>query len=172
MSRLLVVVDYQKDFVDGTLGFPKAIQLEPYIMEKIQSYEHSHDEVVFTRDLHQANYLTTVEGIHLPIEHCIQGTPGADIFGRVGQASKNHRVFDKATFGSDKLFDYIRSHPFEEIVLLGIVSNICVLSNAVLAKSAQPNSKIIVDSKGSASYDLKLEMEGYDILRNLHIEVH
>lgn len=171
MARLLVVVDYQKDFVDGSLGFPKALTIEPYILSQIDDFEKAKDDVIFTRDVHPKNYLSSIEGQHLPVGHCIEGTPGSEIFGKARARAEHHPIFEKNTFGSDKLFEYLRAHEYQEIVLMGIVSNICVLTNAVLAKTAQPNTKITVDTKGSASFDLNLEKEGYDILRNLHIEI-
>jgi len=171
MARLLIVIDYQNDFVNGSLGFPKALTIEKYIVSQIEAFQNAKDDVIFTRDIHSKNYLSTIEGQHLPVEHCIEGTPGSEIFGKTRAYSEHHPIFEKDTFGSDKLFEYLRAHAYSEIVLMGIVSNICVLTNAILAKTAQPNTKIVVDTRGSASFDLKLEMEGYDILRNLHIEV-
>lgn len=171
MARLLIVVDYQNDFVDGSLGFPKAVKLEKYLISQIELFEKDKDDVIFTRDVHQEDYLATIEGQHLPVVHCVEGTPGCEIYGKARSLSEHHPIFEKDTFGSDKLFEYLRAHQYSEIVLMGVVSNICVLTNAILAKTAQPNTKIIVDTHGSASFDAKLELEGYDILRNLHIDV-
>ncbi|HMM00256.1 MAG TPA: isochorismatase family cysteine hydrolase [Bacilli bacterium] len=171
MKKLLVVVDYQKDFVDGSLGFPGAEKLLPYILDLINEYDVNGDDVVFTKDTHSDNYLSTIEGKHLPVKHCIPGTPGYAFYGPLEEISQDHLVFDKPTFGSAKLFDYLREHNYEEITLVGLVSNICVLSNAVLAKTALPESHILVDTKGADSFDKEMQAKGYDILRNLHISV-
>ena len=171
MAKLLIVVDYQNDFVDGALGFPKALAIAPYIVTQIEAYEQAGDEVVFTQDIHSQNYLETIEGKRLPVPHCLEHTHGADFHPSILAYKKKHRVFQKNTFGSSTLFNYLLDHRFDEIRLLGVVSNICVISNAVLAKSAQPDTPIVVDSKGSASFDETLEQKGYDILRNLHIDI-
>lgn len=171
MKRLLIVVDYQNDFVDGALGFPGAEKLLPYIQNQIKDYAKNGDEVVFTRDIHAEEYLDLTEGKFLPIEHCIAGSDGAKFYGGLEEVSKEYRVFEKPTFGSAELFKFLLEKDYSEIRLLGLVSNICVLSNAVIAKAAQPETKIVVDSKGSSSFDLEMQQKGYDILRNLHIIV-
>ncbi len=171
MKKLLIVVDYQKDFIDGALGFPKALAIGDYLVELIKLFESQKDEIVFTQDIHHANYMQTIEGNFLPVPHCIENTPGSDFDPRVKPFTEHHRIFRKPTFGSGELFDFLKSQPFSSITLVGIVSNICVFTNAVLAKTAQPDTPIIVDSKGCASFDTSLEQKGYDILRNLHISV-
>lgn len=171
MKKLLVVVDYQNDFVDGSLGFPEAKYLLPYIVDKIRTYEEEGHTVVFTKDTHQGDYLHTVEGRHLPIEHCIKGSNGSDFYKEVATLSEKHLIFEKPTFGSSALFDFVRQNPFDEICLLGLVSHICVLTNAILVKTALPNAHIIVDSKGSGSVNIDMQNKGYDILKNLHIDV-
>lgn len=171
MKKLLVVVDVQNDFVDGALGFSGAENIVPYIIGMIEQYEREGQTIVFTRDFHQDDYLDSVEGHHLPISHCVRGTKGARFYGELEAISNNHIVFEKPTFGSSELFDYVRNHPFDEIRLLGLVSHICVFTNAVLIKTALPNAHIIVDSKGSGSGNLEMQNKGYEILKNLHIDI-
>lgn len=171
MKKCLIVVDVQNDFIDGSLGYVGAKDIIPHIKEMIELYEKEGQTIVFTRDLHMQEYLSSVEGQHLPVPHCIKGSSGSQFFGELEALSLRHIVFEKPTFGSADLFDYLRHHSFDEIWLLGLVSHICVLSNAVLAKTAQPNSHIIVDSKGSGSVDIHMQNKGYDILKNLHIDV-
>ncbi len=171
MKKLLIVVDYQKDFIDGALGFPKALAIRDYLVNLIQFYETQGDEIVFTKDIHQSDYLHTIEGEYLPVPHCIANTPGSDFDPRIKLFTERHRIFIKPTFGSGELFAFLQKKQYASITLVGVVSNICVFTNAILAKTAQPNTPIIVDSKGSASFDTGLEQKGYDILRNLHIQI-
>ena len=144
MKKLLIVVDYQIDFVSGSLGFPKAKTLEMGIIDKIMEFENNGDDVIFTLDTHYDNYNETIEGENLPISHCIKGTPGHKLYGSVYDMSLPHRVFEKETFGSSKLFEYLKENEYNEVALCGVVTNICVISNAVVAKSALPNAEIVI----------------------------
>ena len=170
-NRLLIVVDYQKDFVDGALGFEAAKAIEDSICNKINQYLREGDEVVFTLDTHEQKYLFTNEGKHLPVKHCIKGTPGWQLFGKVARLAEGKKAFEKPTFPSLELANYIAANKYKTIELAGVVSNICVLSNAVMAKSAAPDCQIVVDSKCVASHDPEMEQKCFDIMRNLHIEV-
>ena len=182
MKRLLIVVDYQKDFVDGALGFEGAELLDERIAAKIDEYREAADHIAFTYDTHHKNYLETFEGVNLPIPHCIEGTEGHDLYGRV--ATKLHDsddVFMKPTFGSTALFERllkrqavaerIDAAPFESIELVGLVSNMCVLSNAVIARTACPNVPIIVDAACTASPDPIMNEKAFDIMEGLQIKV-
>ena len=144
MKKLLVVVDYQKDFVDGALGFSGAELLEGPICEKIAACRAQGGEVAFTFDTHGDNYLSTQEGRKLPIVHCIDGTDGWKLYGAVAHCQKpGDRVFKKPAFGSAELFDYLRAGQYDEVELCGLVSNICVISNAALAKAALPEARVV-----------------------------
>ena len=167
MRKLLIVVDYQNDFVDGALGFAGAEKLEAGICEKIKEF----DNVVFTFDTHEENYLKTKEGRDLPVPHCIVNTPGWNLYKNVQKLSVGRKMFFKNTFGSKNLFDYLMHNPFDEITLVGLVSNICVLSNAVLAKTAQPQAEIVVDASLTASADAALHEKALDVLEGLFIRV-
>ena len=137
MKKLLLVVDYQKDFVDGSLGFSGAEQLEGPICEKIEACRAQGAEVAFTFDTHKENYLETQEGRLLPVPHCILGTPGWELYGRVADyCTPGTPCFHKPAFGSMALAYYVKTQGYEEVELCGLVSNICVLSNAVLVKAA------------------------------------
>lgn len=111
MKKLLVVVDYQKDFVDGSLGFAGAEQLEGPICEKIEAYARSGGDVVFTFDTHEDDYLNTQEGKKLPVPHCILGSEGWQLYGRVRALSVGRTLFFKKTFGCGELYDYLQAHP-------------------------------------------------------------
>lgn len=182
MKRLLIVVDYQNDFVNGALGFPGAEELETPILEKIAAYRDNFDEIVFTLDTHGPDYLHTLEGQNLPVEHCIEGTHGHHVYGEVEPCIEGAtEVFCKPSFGSAELFEWLHTaekaagemgkQPFESIELVGLVSNICVVSNAVLAKAACPNVPVIVDARCTASHDAKLHEEVLDVMEGLQIQV-
>ena len=171
MSGLLVVVDYQNDFVDGALGFPGASDIHDPICAKILEYKSAGDMVVFTKDTHVPQYLETQEGMNLPVIHCVKGTKGHDLYGDLETLSEGCIVFEKPTFGSEKLFDFLRSESFDRIELVGLVSNICVLSNAVLAKTALPEAEIIVDCACTDSYDKVLHNKALDVLSGIQVTV-
>jgi len=172
MKKLLVVVDYQKDFVDGALGFPAAPALEQPIIEKIEAYRRAGQTVAFTLDTHQADYLSTQEGKNLPVLHCVEGSVGHGLYGRLaGLLREGDEVFEKPNFGSTGLFDYLRGETFDSVELVGLVSNICVLANAVLAKTALPEAIIEVDALCTASFDEALHRAALDVLEGLQVRV-
>ena len=171
MNKLLIVVDYQNDFVDGSLGFEGALKIENNIISKIKEFKNNNDQVVFTFDTHSEEYMETMEGKNLPVPHCIKGSNGHKLYGKVANELEGCLSFEKETFGSKELANYLGKNKFDEIVLIGVVTNICVISNAVIAKTMQPNSKIVVDASCCASFNLEMEQKAYDILENLHIKV-
>ncbi len=173
VKKVLIVVDYQNDFVDGSLGFEKAKLLEDNIEKKIKEYKDQKNDVVFTFDTHNDDYLETLEGQKLPVKHCIENTNGWELYGKVSQMFDIDKdvYFKKYTFGSLDLAKYLHEKEYQEVELVGLVSNICVLSNAVLAKSALPQAKIIVDANCTASFDDDMNNKALDILQGIHIEV-
>jgi len=172
IKKCLIVVDYQNDFVSGSLGFPEAVELEHRIADKIRQYRSRGDQIVFTFDTHDANYMDGQEGRNLPIPHCIEGTDGHNLYGQVAElVDENDKKLHKRTFGADSLYTYLKQEQFSSIELVGLVSNICVISNAILAKTAQPETHIIADANCTASYDSKLHMAALDIMSGLQIEV-
>lgn len=171
MRKILIVVDFQNDFVDGSLGFAGAKDLENPIKSLINSYEANGDEVVFTRDTHEKDYLSTEEGKNLPFEHCIEGTPGVEFYGEIATLSKNHKIFKKPTFPSGELYEYLRQGEYEEIGLCGLDTSICVLSNAVMAKAAQPNAHIKVYANASGSGDKEAEEVALKALSRIQVEI-
>lgn len=173
VKKALIVVDYQNDFVDGSLGFEKAKLLEQPIIEKIKKYKKENFDIIFTFDTHTDNYLDTIEGKNLPIIHCVDNTKGWEIYGKVSDMFDidNDIYFKKDTFGSLKLAQFLCEKNYEVVELVGLVSNICILSNAVLAKSALPQARIIVDAKCTASFDDDMNNKALDILEGIHIEV-
>lgn len=143
--KLLIVVDMQKDFIDGALGTSQAVAIVPKVREKIEAYRAAGDMVIFTRDTHGENYLTTQEGRNLPVVHCVKGTPGWGIAAElpVGDSA----VVDKPTFGSVSLAHRVaRLEGLEAIELVGLCTDICVISNALLLKATLPELPISVDA--------------------------
>lgn len=182
MKRLLVVVDYQNDFVDGALGFEGAEKLEEPIVKKIEEYREAGDEICFTLDTHHKDYLDTQEGQKLPIPHCIEGEHGHQLYGKVADMLRDSdEVFLKPTFGSTAFFERLTQRqsvadglgaiPYESIELVGLVSNMCVLSNAVMARAACPNVPIIVDAACTSTADPETNEKALDILEGLQITV-
>ena len=171
MKKLLIVVDYQNDFVSGSLGFPEAEALEPKLHKKVQDYLDAKDDVVYTMDTHGENYLDTQEGKKLPIPHCLCGSEGWQLHGRLRYQLAYCTFFEKNTFGSLDLLHYLEEKRYDVIELVGVVSNICVISNAIMVKAALPNAHIIIDAQGCASNDERLEQECYDVCSALQIEV-
>lgn len=170
MKKLLIVVDYQKDFVDGALGFPGAEKLADGIQAKIESYRAAGDEVVFTFDTHSETYMETQEGKKLPVPHCIKGTEGWKLYGPL-RVAEGEKEFHKPTFGSADLFDYLRENAYESIELVGLVSNICVLSNAILAKTAQPETPVSVPAELTASHDPVLHEAALKVLAGVQVHI-
>jgi nicotinamidase-related amidase len=172
MPKCLIVVDYQNDFVSGSLGFEGAETLDERIAAKIRAYKANGDTVVFTFDTHGADYLATQEGRNLPVPHCIKDTLGHDLYGETGKLMQDgDRRFYKPTFGSDGLYGFLKETPFDRIELVGLVSNICVLSNAVLAKTAQPETPIMIDPTCMASHDPQLNESAISVMKGLQFEI-
>lgn len=169
MKRILIVVDYQNDFVCGSLGFPEAAELENKIAAKIEEYKN--DEIVFTLDTHYKNYAITQEGRRLPVPHCVEDTKGHELYGKIKDLSRGRKCFKKNTFPSLDLGKYLEGKNYDVIELCGLVSSICVISNAVIAKAACPEAEIIVDSALTAAADTNMHEKALDVMRNLQITV-
>lgn len=173
MKKLLLVVDYQKDFVDGALGFPGAEKLDGPIAEKIAAYRSAGDDVAFTLDTHQETYLDTQEGRKLPVPHCLMNTEGWQLYGKTGQALDKSRdtVICKPTFPSLWLGDWLKGQGYDRIELVGLVSYMCVLSNAIVAKAALPEAELVVDASCTAGPDPRLHANALELLETLQITV-
>lgn len=172
MKQILLVVDYQHDFVDGSLGFAEAELLDESIAACIERFHAQGDEVIFTLDTHQKNYERTREGKFLPTVHCMRLSDGWKLYGKTAQAMRpDDLCFEKNSYGSPELFDYLRRTPASRIVVVGLVSNICVLTNAILAMTAQPETEIVVYSDMVASFDPLLHEQTLSVLRGLNIKI-
>lgn len=172
MKKALIVVDFQNDFVDGSLGFPEASSLDEKICERIKEYRAQGGDVIFTFDTHYENYLETAEGKNLPVPHCLENSKGWELFGKVGESCLDSDVkLIKNTFGSDKLMAHLKEKGYSSVELCGLVSNICVISNAVIAKAALPEAEIIVDANLTKSFDSELNEKTLDVMSGLQIKV-
>jgi len=150
-EKILVVVDMQYDFIDGALANPAAAAIVPKIAEYIKAFDG--DEVVFTRDTHSKDYLTTQEGRKLPVEHCIEGTPGWCVHEDLRKAAeewekaeKNRYIWykDKKQFGETNLLGYYAHSSDDEIQVCGTCTDICVISNAIILKAENPETPLKV----------------------------
>ena len=144
MKRILVVVDMQNDFIDGSLGTAEAVAIVPRVIDKIKEYEQNNDLIIYTKDTHLENYLSTKEGENLPVEHCIKGTVGHEIPAYILRS--HELIIEKPTFGSVKLCEYLAKLEFDEVELIGLCTDICVISNALLIKAHFPEREGAVDS--------------------------
>ena len=172
MRKKLIVIDMQNDFIDGSLGTPEAEAIVPKVLEKIHSYPA--EEIIFTRDTHEENYLETREGKYLPVEHCIRGTDGWQIRSELQIAGQGAAVFDKPTFGSVELASYItminEMEPIE-VEMVGLCTDICVVSNALLLKAANPEMDITVDSSCCAGVTPEKHEAALETMRSCQINV-
>lgn len=160
-SPIIANIYMQNDFIDGSLGTKEAEAIVPAVIEKIKEYPSQ--DVYATRDTHPADYLDTQEGRYLPVEHCIKGTPGWQIRDEISELIPEDHIFDKPTFGSVKLAETARKMNEEEpieIELVGLCTDICVVSNALLLKAFIPEVRISVDSSGCAGVTPEKHMAG------------
>ena len=145
MRKILLVIDMQKDFIDGSLGTKEAQTIVDRVAEEIGKYPA--ENVFATRDTHPANYLDTQEGRHLPVVHCVKGTPGWELNEKIAAALGSAEVIDKPTFGSVVLAEKIKALAEKEeleITLVGLCTDICVVSNALLVKAFLPETPVKV----------------------------
>ncbi len=166
--KFLIVVDMQVDFISGSLGSEQAKAIVPFVVEKVK--EHN-GVTLFTRDTHESDYLSTQEGRNLPVEHCIKNTVGWEICDELKPYVQC--VIDKPVFGSMELPKVIASYgvDVEEIELCGLCTDICVISNAIILKSAFPEAKIIVDAKSSAGVSRESHLNALSAMRAVQIEI-
>lgn len=140
-KKLLAVIDMQNDFIDGALGTKEAQSIVPRVKERILRAQAEGETIVFTRDTHGSDYLSSLEGKSLPVPHCIKGTHGWEISADLPPAG---RIIDKLTFGSVSLAEHVRKEGYEKVELVGLCTDICVISNALLLKAFCPETEISV----------------------------
>lgn len=140
MKKTLIVIDMQNDFIDMALGTKEAVDIVPKVKAKISTYVQNGDEVIFTRDTHNEDYLDTPEGKKLPVKHCIKGTKGWEI--AQGLYVDGAKIIDKPNFG----WPHWDKETLEDVEIVGLCTDICVVSNALIIKATFPNIAVKVDS--------------------------
>ena len=152
--NVLIVVDMQNDFVSGALGTPEAFDIVPYVVGRVVDGRNRGEEILFTRDTHEEDYLRTQEGKKLPVPHCIRGTEGWEIIPQLREYEG--QPIDKPTFGSRYLGALLKARDedarkqgkpgVEKVTLIGLCTDICVISNALLIKAFLPEAEIVVEA--------------------------
>jgi nicotinamidase-related amidase len=167
MKKALILIDFQNDFIDGALGTKEAQAILPAVLEKLNTYPEN--ARFATQDTHFSDYLETQEGKNLPVIHCQKNSEGWEIRleAQVGFA----KIFEKYTFGSTELAEYIRDNAFEQVELIGVCTDICVVSNALLIKAFSPEIKIIVDAACCAGVTPESHEASLETLRSCQVEV-
>ena len=168
MSKILIVVDMQNDFIDGALGTKEASAIVPYVKDVIESFN---GKVYFTRDTHFENYMETQEGANLPVPHCIKGTDGWQIRAELDALRKTEAI-DKLTFGSSALVDVLKAEKnIESITFVGLCTDICVISNAMVVKAFFPEVPLIVDAKGCAGVSPESHQRALEAMKVCQIKI-
>ena len=173
MKRFLVAVDLQKDFVDGALGTNEAQAIVPNAVKKIKNFD---GKIFVTFDTHSENYLSTAEGKKLPVTHCVKGTDGWQLNADIQKAldGKDYIEVEKPTFGSVDLPGLIEKEANGEefeIELIGLCTDICVVSNALLLKANFPEAPIAVDSSCCAGVTPQAHKSALDTMKSCQIDI-
>ena len=165
MKKTLIVVDMQNDFIDMALGTEEAVAIVPKVKEKIQEYVQNGDEIIFTRDTHSENYLQTTEGKKLPVEHCIKGSKGWQIAD--GLYVEGCKIIDKPNFG---WLNWNEEH-LKEVEIIGLCTDICVVSNALIIKATFPDINVKVDSNCCAGVTVETHEAALKTMAMCQIEI-
>lgn len=168
MKKLLAVIDMQNDFIDAALGTKEAESIVEKAAEKIKNFD---GEIVYTMDTHAENYLDTQEGAKLPVIHCIKGSNGWELNSKIKPLSEKCRIFEKGTFGSKELAEYIACEKFDSIELIGLCTDICVISNALIIKAFVPEADVSVDSRCCAGVTPQSHENALEAMRMCQINV-
>lgn len=175
MNSILVVVDYQNDFVNGALGFEKACTLEDKIASEAERALSAGEKVFFTLDTHDSEYLNTREGRKLPTPRCINGTEGHCLYGKLAafEAREHVTLVTKSGFGSKTLPEIIKKicGVPDKIRICGVVTNMCVIANAIVLQTMFENADIQIIEPCCASFDETLHAEAIDVMRNMHMTI-
>lgn len=171
MQNILVVVDMQNDFIDGALGTAEAVQIVPNVEKKIAQFD---GKVIFTRDTHEENYMETHEGKNLPVPHCMRGTKGWEIREELDKYRKDD-AFDKPSFGSVELGQALKAMEQEEkigkITFVGLCTDICVISNVMIAKAFLPEVEIEVDAACCAGVSPQTHLNALEAMKVCQVKV-
>lgn len=172
IMKYLIVVDMQKDFITGSLGTEEAKAILPKVIEKVSRYE---GQILFTKDTHTEDYLSTQEGRNLPVKHCILGEEGWMLADELEKAAENGgwQIYQKPAFGSVELAEALKGEnekePIEEIELCGLCTDICVISNALLLKAFLPEVPVCVDAACCAGVTPKSHKNALEAMKMCQI---
>ena len=167
--KTLIVIDMQNDFVTGVLGSKEAVAVLPNVKKKIDAYIAAGDEVIFTRDTHEENYLETNEGRHLPVPHCRRGTDGWQVVKEIDCPDCEH--IDKPTFGYTRWAEQFKDSSSSKIEIIGVCTDICVISNALMLKAFFPEIEITVDASCCAGVTPDKHRSAMEVMKSCQIEV-
>lgn len=173
-ERYLIVIDMQNDFVTGSLGSKEAEKIVPNVMEKVNDFK---GKIYFTQDTHDEEYMSTQEGRCLPVKHCIYGTEGWELIDELKELKeeKQLKVFKKNTFGSVELADALRreneENGIKSVELIGLCTDICVVSNALLIKAFLPEIPVYVDAACCAGVTPESHMAALKTMESCQINI-
>ncbi|MCD8222551.1 MAG: cysteine hydrolase [Clostridiales bacterium] len=172
MKSILLVIDMQNDFIDGSLGTEDACRIVPGVIEKIREAVKNGDRVIYTRDTHGTDYLQTQEGRLLPVEHCIRDTAGWQIREDVlAAANGNEEVINKPSFGYTGWAQVLREE-YDTITLIGLCTDICVVSNALILKAMYPETHVVVDAACCAGTTPERHQAAIRTMESCQVEIH
>ena len=172
MRKILIVIDMQNDFIDAALGTQEAVGIVEAVKEKIRSYPAA--DVIATMDTHGDNYMNTQEGKYLPVPHCIKGTDGWQLRPDIAELLSGAKIYEKPTFGSTALAADLKAISEKEEIeleLIGLCTDICVVSNALLLKATMPEVKISVDPACCAGVTPEKHLAALETMRSCQIRV-
>ncbi len=171
MTKALIVVDMQNDFITGALGTKEAQEMLPRLVEKLEKVvAQKSADILFTQDTHKENYLETQEGKNLPVVHCIKNTAGWEIVPELQKfIPKAKAVIEKKTFGSTRLPTLLK--PYEEVEFVGVCTDICVVSNALLLKAFYPEQVVSIDASCCAGVNPKSHIEALNVMKMCQCEI-
>ena len=172
MRKVLIVIDMQNDFIDAALGTKEAAAIVDAVKDKIRSYPS--ENIIATMDTHFDNYMQTQEGKYLPVPHCIKGTDGWKIRPEIAELLKDAKIYEKPTFGSTALAADLKALSEREeleLELVGLCTDICVVSNALLLKASMPEVKISVDAACCAGVTPEKHLAALETMRSCQIQI-
>lgn len=169
MKNALIVIDMQNDFLTGALANAQADRVIENVKKKISQYRERNEEIVFTRDTHENNYMQTQEGKNLPVPHCIKNSDGWAIVD--GLVQNGDKIFDKPTFGSIELAKYVQESGFDSVELVGVCTDICVASNALLIKAFCPEVCVSVDGACCAGVTQESHLHALETMASCQVRI-
>ena len=172
MRKILIVVDMQNDFIDAALGTKEAVLIVEAVKEKIRAYPA--EDIIATMDTHGENYMETQEGRYLPVPHCIKGSEGWQIRPDIAEFLTGAKIYEKPTFGSTALAEDLKAQSEKEEIeleLIGLCTDICVVSNALLLKAVMPEVTISVDASCCAGVTPEKHLAALETMRSCQIQI-